>query len=56
MLDKKPFGSRCVYKRYDDQIHGFCAARGDWEKADVAAAATEAIGIMRDFFKTVMLK
>jgi hypothetical protein len=46
----RPFASRCVYKRYDDQVHGFCAARGDWSQPEVAAAAGEAIGILADFF------
>lgn len=42
---------RCVYQRFDDQTHGFCAARGDWSQPSVAAAATKAIGILTDFFK-----
>ena len=46
---RRDFGPRCVYKRFDDQTHGFCAARGDWSQPEVAAAATEAIGIIADF-------
>ncbi|PNW72163.1 hypothetical protein CHLRE_16g679800v5 [Chlamydomonas reinhardtii] len=51
VLDKRPYGSKCVYQRFDDQTHGFVAARGDWTKPEVAAAAGKAIGIMTDFLK-----
>ncbi|KXZ55628.1 hypothetical protein GPECTOR_2g1178 [Gonium pectorale] len=51
ILDKKPFGSKCVYQRFDDQIHGFVAARGDWSQPDVAAAAGRAIEIMTHFLE-----
>ena len=27
VLDKKPFGDKCEYRRFDDMHHGFCAAR-----------------------------
>lgn len=27
VLDKKPFGDKCQYRRFDDMHHGFCAAR-----------------------------
>ncbi len=47
--------SKCVYQRFDDQTHGFVAARGDWTKPEVAAAAGKAIGIMADFLKHAML-
>ncbi len=47
--DLKPFAAECVYKRFDDQTHGFCAARGDWTDAGVAAAATEAIDMLSEF-------
>ena len=51
VFDKKPYGPKCVYRRFDDQTHGFCAARGDWTKPEVAAAASEAIGLLAAFFK-----
>ncbi|KAK3249694.1 hypothetical protein CYMTET_40886 [Cymbomonas tetramitiformis] len=54
VLDTKPFASKCVYKRFDDQIHGFVAARGDWTKPEVAAAAGEAIGLLANFFNANM--
>lgn len=49
-LASKAFADKCVYKRFEDQTHGFCAARGDWAQPDVAAAATEAIGMLSSFF------
>lgn len=27
VLDKKSFGDKCQYRRFDDMHHGFCAAR-----------------------------
>lgn len=27
VLDKKPFGDKCEYRRFDDMHHGFCAGR-----------------------------
>ena len=27
VLDKKPFGDKCQYRRFDDMHHGFCAGR-----------------------------
>lgn len=27
VLDKKTFGEKCQYRRFDDMHHGFCAAR-----------------------------
>ncbi|PNW72164.1 hypothetical protein CHLRE_16g679750v5 [Chlamydomonas reinhardtii] len=54
ILDRRPYGSKCVYQRFDDQTHGFVAARGDWTKPEVAAAAGKAIGIMADFLKHAM--
>jgi protein XRP2 len=42
--------SHSYTKRYEDQIHGFCAARGDWNKPDVMAAAEEVIAASIAFF------
>jgi protein XRP2 len=33
------------------QVHGFLAARGDWEKPEVLAGANKAIGILAKFLK-----
>ena len=30
VLDKKPFGDKCQYRRFDDMHHGFCAGRYAW--------------------------
>ena len=27
VLDKKSFGDKCEYHRFDDMDHGFCSAR-----------------------------
>lgn len=40
-----------AFVRFDDQEHGFVAARGDWSQPKVAEAATKAIGLLTDFFK-----
>eukprot|EP00899_Mesostigma_viride_P008483 jgi/Mesvir1/17636/Mv08858-RA.1 len=53
ILDKKPFGHQCAYRRFDDQTHGFCAARGDWTNPAIKHAADEAINEMIKFFKQV---
>ncbi|CAM9923727.1 unnamed protein product, partial [Phaeothamnion confervicola] len=50
VMDKKPFGARCVYKVFPDMHHGFCAARGDWSNPQQAAAAAEAVQMFADFF------
>eukprot|EP00798_Chlamydomonas_sp_ICE-L_P008678 gene8678-34124_t len=39
IMDEKPVASKCVYKRMDDQTHGFCAARADWTKPEIATAS-----------------
>lgn len=46
---------KSVFKRFGDMTHGWCAARGDWKDPHVAARATEAIGILVDFFKANLL-
>ncbi|GIL52735.1 hypothetical protein Vafri_8489 [Volvox africanus] len=53
-LGSRPYGSKCVYQRFDDQTHGFVAARGDWSKPDVAEAAGKAIHLMTHFLKDAM--
>jgi dienelactone hydrolase len=52
---KKPFADKCVYRRFDDQVHGFLAARGDYSKPEVADAAGEGIAILVDFFNKCIL-
>jgi dienelactone hydrolase len=41
----------CITQRFDDMHHGFCAARGDWTNELQAKRASEAVGIVTDFFK-----
>ncbi|CAN0103252.1 unnamed protein product [Scytosiphon promiscuus] len=50
VLDKKPFGDKCQYRRFDDMHHGFCAARGDWNIPEQATRASEAIDTFVKFF------
>lgn len=50
VLAKKPFGSQCKHVRFDDQHHGFCAARGDFKDELNAKRANEAIRLTADFF------
>lgn len=54
ILDNKPFASTCKYQRFDDQVHGFMAARGDYSKPEVAAAAGKGIAILVEFFSACM--
>lgn len=54
ILDTKSFADKCRYQRFDDQVHGFMAARGDYSNPEVAAAAGKGIGILADFFSLCM--
>lgn len=54
VLDTKPFSEKCVYQRFDDQVHGFLAARGDYSKPEVAAAAGRGIQILTTFLNSCM--
>mmetsp|Transcript_9051 Transcript_9051/g.22219 ORF Transcript_9051/g.22219 Transcript_9051/m.22219 type:complete len:110 (+) Transcript_9051:642-971(+) len=50
VLDEKPFGKHCSYHNFTKQIHGFCAARGDWTDKDVMADAKKALEMMVEFY------
>jgi hypothetical protein len=50
VTDGQPWAERCVFKRYEDQTHGFCAARGNWTRPEVAAGATDAVERLAQFF------
>ncbi|KAG1057652.1 hypothetical protein G6F43_000508 [Rhizopus delemar] len=50
ILSKKPFGSLCEHYRFDDMVHGFCAARGDYDNEENRKRATEAIQLTVNFF------
>jgi len=49
VLAKKDFGSKCVYKVFNDEVHGFLAARGDWS-TKTGDAAKEVLKLSTDFF------
>jgi protein XRP2 len=45
-----PFADACRVRRFDDQVHGFMAARGDYKDEKVRAAAGEGVGEVAKFF------
>jgi hypothetical protein len=51
-LQAGPFSDSCVHAAYDDQVHGFLTARGEWSDPKVAAAATEALALIIKFLRT----
>jgi len=51
ILAAKPFCDKCVHVPFPDQVHGWMAARGDWTKPKVAAAAGRATDILVAFYK-----
>ena len=53
-LDKKPFASQCFYHRFDEQMHGFMAGRGDFSDEKVSSAAGKGIELLNGFFDKVM--
>lgn len=53
ILDKdESIGPKCFYRRYDDQEHGFLAARGEYKDPKVSEAAGKAIEDLTSFFKS----
>jgi hypothetical protein len=50
ILDEKPFADKCFFLRFDDHEHGFMAARGDYSKPEIAAAAGKGLEILANFF------
>ncbi|KAJ3099944.1 hypothetical protein HDU96_010503 [Phlyctochytrium bullatum] len=53
VLRKKPFGKHVVVKRFDDVIHGFCAARADFNDELGAKRCLECIHDINAFFTGV---
>jgi hypothetical protein len=54
ILDTKPYADKCYYQRFDDQEHGFLAARGDYKDEQVAKRAGEALQCLANFFESTM--
>ncbi|CDH49969.1 dienelactone hydrolase family protein [Lichtheimia corymbifera JMRC:FSU:9682] len=54
VLSQKPFGDKCAHRRFDDQPHGFAAARGDYTDELNKKRATEAIQLTANFFSKVL--
>jgi dienelactone hydrolase len=55
VLDQKAFGDRCVYQTFENQTHGFVAARGDWANDEACYHdAMEALTIATNFFRDVL--
>lgn len=53
-LKKHPWGDKCTHKRFDDQIHGFCAARGDWSDPQVCAAVEEVLSLTFELYDNTL--
>ena len=49
-LEDTPLGPRCVLRTFHDQLHGFCAGRGDWSDPMIGAAARVAELTTGEFF------
>jgi len=54
VLNKKPFASKNIWKRFDDMHHGWAGARGNWEDPVVGERAREAIDITIKFYKSTI--
>jgi len=46
----EPFGAGSEVRTFYDQLHGFCAARGDWSQPKIKRAAHHAVSIAIGFF------
>ncbi|PWA03607.1 hypothetical protein BB558_000296 [Smittium angustum] len=54
VISAKPFGNLCYHQRFDDMVHGFCSARGDWTDALNSKRANEAFSISVSTFYKVL--
>ncbi|PVU90242.1 hypothetical protein BB561_004954 [Smittium simulii] len=54
ILQTRPFGKHCVHKRYDDMIHGWCAARGEWADSHIASQANDAFSTVITAFNQMI--
>ena len=50
VLDKTDLGSKCVYRRFGDMTHGYCAARGDFSKPEVIEAVGETLKLLTELY------
>jgi len=49
-----PFAAQSVFEVYEDQCHGFMAARGNFNDADVLSSVLKACRAFADFFNNVL--
>lgn len=55
VLDKRGLGAKSVFTReFNNQVHGFMGARGNYSDPHVAAAAGKGVKMMVEFFNTTM--
>eukprot|EP00879_Flechtneria_rotunda_P028196 GHRR01030284.1.p1 GENE.GHRR01030284.1~~GHRR01030284.1.p1 ORF type:complete len:195 (+),score=58.28 GHRR01030284.1:468-1052(+) len=43
--------SKSVYRQYNNMVHGFCSARGNFDDPEDAKAVGEVIGLLTDFLR-----
>lgn len=43
------YANQCVYRQYNNMIHGFCGARGKFEDPEVAKVVGEVLGLLHEF-------
>jgi len=53
LLENKAFFSKCYHERFDDCIHGWVGARGDFSDPTKARRAMDAIAILVKFFHSL---
>ncbi|KAJ2393442.1 hypothetical protein H4S02_000195 [Coemansia sp. RSA 2611] len=51
VVKAKPFGQLSYQERYNDRIHGFCGARGDFSDPDVVRDVNRVIQLTAGFFR-----
>lgn len=51
VMDARPaLGPKCVWRRFDDMQHGFCAARGDFSNPAICKRVEETVQLLTGFF------
>lgn len=51
MLKTKPVGKNCVFHRFDNMVHGFAAARGNWEDLETKKCIQKALSLAQEFLQ-----